>query len=140
MRTLEKLGIANREDFFRVLRQFLKFGLVGLSNTLISLAVYYIVVFIRKDWYIAGQALGFVVSVANSFYWNKKYVFPKSEGSTASLVLKTYAAYGFTFLLSTLLLYLEVEKLGMSEMIAPVLNLCITIPLNFLINKLWTFR
>ena len=35
---------------------------------------------------------------------------------------------------------IEVEALHLSEWIVPVLNLCITIPLNFLTHKLWVYR
>ena len=53
---------------------------------------------------------------------------------------KTYLCYGATFLLSTGLLFLEVEILHWSAVISPVLNLLITIPLNFLLNKFWAFQ
>jgi putative flippase GtrA len=33
-----------------------------------------------------------------------------------------------------------VNYLNISEFIAPILNLIITIPLNFLLNKFWAFR
>ena len=47
---------------------------------------------------------------------------------------------GGTFVLDSLLLVFWVEAIGIPEALAPVLNLCITIPLNFFINKYWTFR
>jgi putative flippase GtrA len=53
---------------------------------------------------------------------------------------KTYLSYGATFLLSTVLLYLEVDVWQWSAVIAPVANLLITIPLNFLLNKFWAFK
>jgi putative flippase GtrA len=49
-------------------------------------------------------------------------------------------SYGGTSLLSMLLLWIEVQLFGVNKVIAPVVNLLITIPLNFLINKFWTFR
>ena len=55
--------------------QFLKFGVVGVGNTLLSLAVYYLFIWINPRLYQAGNAVGWVVSVANAFYWNNKYVF-----------------------------------------------------------------
>lgn len=123
------------------LMQFIKFGLVGVSNTAISLGVYYLFVFFNKKLYLIGSVVGFILSVLNSFYWNNKYVF-KTEGQANWLnrLLKTYISYGGTTLLSTILLYLEVDVLHISEMIAPLVNMAITIPLNFLINKFWTYK
>jgi len=53
---------------------------------------------------------------------------------------KSYVSYGASFLLSTLLMWLEVQVLGLSEWLSPILTLIVTIPLNFVVNKLWTFR
>ena len=137
------MGIHNREEFFTLMWQFIKFGIVGVSNTLISLAIYYIFVFISKDLYLWGQVVGWVVSVFNAFYWNNKYVFRSEKTGFRSVLnrlFKTYLTYGATFLLTTVLLYLEVDVWHMSEFIAPLINLLISIPLNFLLNKFWAFK
>ena len=123
--------------------QFIKFGIVGVSNTLISLLVYYIVLWINEDWYLAGNIGGWVISVANAFFWNERYVFVQQKHDFKSVLIrigKTYLSYGATFLLSTVLLYLEVDVWQWSAVIAPVANLLITIPLNFLLNKFWAFK
>lgn len=123
--------------------QFIKFGIVGISNTLVSFAVYYIFIWIDPKLYLIGSAVGWIVSVANAFYWNNKYVFKGGAEDGRSILkrlAKTYVSYGATFLLTTLLLYLEVDRLKWPETICPPINLLITIPLNFLLNRLWTFR
>lgn len=137
---LAKLGITDKESFWRFIVQFVKFGIVGLSNTLISLGIYYVFIWINKDWYMLGNAVGFVVSVANAFFWNRRFVFKSTEKSVIKALLKSYVAYGGSFLLSMALLFAQVEWLGVSEVLAPVINLVVTIPMNFVVNKLWTFR
>ena len=123
--------------------QFIKFGIVGVSNTLVSFAVYYIFIWIDPKLYLIGSTLGWVVSVANAFYWNNKYVFKGGRSDRRSLLKrlgKTYVSYGATFLLTTALLYLEVDRLHWPEALCPPLNLLITIPLNFLLNRFWAFQ
>ena len=123
--------------------QFLKFGIVGVSNTVISLAVYYLVIYINKDLYLMGSIAGWIISVGNAFFWNERYVFKQKNGNfkiTLKRLGKTYLCYGITFLLSTIMLYLEVDVWNWSEMISPLFNLLITIPLNFFMNKFWTFK
>jgi len=127
-------------EFSKLIVQFIKFGLVGLSNTAISLLIYYIFVFISKDLYLIGNTVGFIVSVLNSYYWNNKYVFNKKSGSNILPLAKTFLAYGGTFILGSVLLYFMVNTLRISELIAPIINLIITIPLNFLLNKFWAFK
>ncbi len=131
--------------------QFLKFGIVGLSNTVIGYFIYVAAlagfraadIFPGIDIYIA-QFIMFLLSVLWSFYWNNKAVFKTGEGeerNLAAALLKTYAAYAFTSLfLSELLLHLWVGILGISEYLSPIINLLITVPLNFIIQKFWAFR
>ena len=120
--------------------QFLKFGIVGFSNTLISLLTYYILVYFGVHYLIANAA-GFVLSVVNSYFWNSKYVFKdKQESSGARAFSKVFVSYLISFCLSSLLIYLFVQVLEISEYLAPILRLIITIPINFFMNKLWAFR
>lgn len=123
--------------------QFVKFGVVGMSNTFISYFTYLIAITLGV-FYLLASILGFVVSVINSFYWNNKYVFADQGGKHRSLwksFCKTFIAYAGTGLvLNNILLYFQVGILGWSEVIAPLVNLLITIPLNFLLNKLWAFK
>ena len=128
--------------------QFIKFGIVGLSNTVIGYGIYVVSLYIFRrfglfnniDIYVA-QFVMFVLSVLWSFYWNKKKVFIKSKESIFNSLVKTYITYGFTtFLLSEVLLVLWVRVFNINEYIAPLLSLIITVPLNFIIQKFWVFR
>ncbi len=123
--------------------QFVKFGIVGVSNTLISLLVYQLCLHGLHLHYQLANVLAFVVSVTNAYYWNSRYVF-KSQGALSfarhlAAYGKAFLSYGSTFLLGTALLTLWVEALGVSQSLAPVINLLITIPLNYVLNKFWAF-
>ncbi len=124
--------------------QFIKFGIVGVSNTLISLAVYYIFVFINRELYIAGTVAGFLISTINAYFWNNKFVFKNKDKVNGNdpkrKIIKTYISYGFTLLLGTALIAFQVEVLEFDEKIAPIINLFITVPINFLLNKLWVYH
>ena len=54
--------------------QFIKFGMVGVSNTVVSLATYYLFTFFGV-YYLIANALGFVTGTLNAYYWNSKFVF-----------------------------------------------------------------
>ena len=129
---------------FAPLWQFVKFGLVGASNTLISLAVYWLCLYVFHWHYQISNAVSFLVSVINAYYWNGRFVFQTSAGYTpkqhARAFAKTFASYGGTFLLNAGLLSLCVEALGISAGIAPIACMLVTIPLNFVLNKYWAFR
>ena len=139
----EKLGVTSTSEFWDLFWQFFKFGLVGLSNTAVSMACYYVFLFIDPDLYMVGSIVGTIVSIANAFYWNDKYVFKDGKNDWKSKLKrlgKTYISYGGTSILSNVMLWVEVSFFAVSRSIAPIVNLIVTIPLNFIINKLWTFR
>lgn len=131
------------------LTQFVKFCFVGVTNTAVSYAVNVLVLALlspaQLKWdYVAGNVMTFLLSVLWSFYWNNKYVFTLKDGQKRSIfpaLMKTYAAYALTgIVLNNLLSYVWIEQLHISKYVAPLLNLCFSIPLNFLINKKWAFR
>lgn len=138
-----RLGANDRIEQKALIIQFVKFGLVGISNTVVSWICYYVILWIDDDLYMLGSLVGTVVSIANAFFWNDRFVFKGKEDDLKSRLKrlgKTYVSYGGTSLLSMLLLWIEVQLFGVNKVIAPIVNLLITIPLNFLINKFWTFR
>ena len=146
--------------------QFIKFGLVGVSNTLISEGLYAILVFFDVH-YLLAYFVGFVLSVLNAYYWSNKYVFKLEEGEHRvawKVLAKTYVAYLGGFLLSSALLVLWIDIVDLSrfmgtlaesfkglglervdadflgEVIAAGINLLITVPLNYAANKFWAYK
>lgn len=131
--------------------QFVKFGLVGVSNTAVNYLIYLGVLLCLRAlgvWkgydYLAATAAGFVLSVLWSFFWNHKFVFTVEEGGQRSVwkaLLRTYISYSFTGLfLNSVLMLLWVDMLHISEFLAPILNLLLSVPVNFVINKFWAFK
>ena len=125
------------------IKQFIKFGIVGISNTLISYVVYVVLVGVHINYLLASIA-GYIVSVLNSYYWNNKYVFKKQEDEQRTwwkTLIKTFVSYAGTgLILSNILLVIWVEWIKVPQIVAPLINLLITVPLNFIINKFWAFK
>ena len=145
--------------------QFIKFGLVGVSNTLISYAIqiicYYILfrnasfeglITFLSHLHISTTAetlrivittmIAFIAGVTNSFYWNSKYVFNSGEKKTngAKTYLKTIICYGLTGLIISPALKVYLAKFGIPFWLSTIISLAVTIPLNFLLNKFWTYN
>lgn len=132
-----------------ILKQFIKFGLVGVLNTVISQGLTYGIIFFVKNLMVGtndgiivflSSLVGFIVSVLNSYYWNNKYVFKKTSRGTWVPLLKTYICYGTTWVLSFLSTFLFANIFSISVLWVPILSMVITIPLNFIINKYWAFK
>lgn len=141
--------IKNR-DWKQMLIQFIKFGIIGVSNTLVSYVIYVLALFAFEKMsafpntdYLVAQFLGFVISVYWSFYWNRKFVFKidETESSWWQVLLKTYVSYAFTGLfLNSVLSLVWVEYFGIPKLLAPIFNIVINVPINFLMNKFWAYR
>ena len=121
--------------------QFIKFSFVGISNTLVSMLFYYLFTFFGIHYIMANTA-GFLFGTLNAYILNSKYVFPTKDEKqqTIKTGTKVFISYGLSFLLSTALLMLWIDVLKISEYIAPIINVCITTPLNFIMNKFWAFK
>lgn len=147
-------GVLHKElsdETFEACMQFLKFGIVGVSSTIISYLLYAVSLLLlryfgvsQKIDYLAAQVIAFMLSVLWSFCWNSQLVFVSEEGKERSWIrtlVKTYISYSFTGLfLNSVLLVLWVSVLHISEYIAPLMNLVISVPINFLVNKFWAFK
>lgn len=146
--TKTKLSKIIPNQYIAVVTQFIKFGIVGASNTLLAYILNILVLFTLRnkhvEWdYIAGNVVSFVLTVLWSFYWNNKYVFKQKQEEKRiwwKVLLKTYLCYGITgILLTNILSWVWIKKAGISKYIAPMINLIISVPLNFLLNKFWAF-
>ena len=154
----------NKNNPRATLVQFVKFGVVGFSNTAISYVIYSALVYMKLH-YLVANVLAFSVSVLNSFFWNNKYVFKRrdnQERNLAKTLIKTYVSYAITGLaLQSALLIVFVDVLhiskyltpllgltktavadtdDMSKYLAQLLGLAVTVPLNFVLNKKWAFK
>lgn len=119
--------------------QLVKFVLVGFSNAIVLLIVYNIGLKLGLNYQIA-YVIGFVISVLNAYFWNNRFVFKNSTATFFRKLIKVYASYIATYLLSALLLYVWTKIFGVPEEIAPLINIVITTPINFVLNKLWAFK
>ena len=140
------MGIA---DFLhdKNLIQFIKFAMVGASNAVVAY-IFYVVFLLTFEFfgilegidYLVAQYLSFFLSVVWAYFWNNRHVFDGSDKKWYSKFLKMLLVYSLTgIVLSTALLYLMVDIWGWSKLIAPIINIMIGLPINYLLNKFWTF-
>lgn len=133
----------NKENLKKAIIQFIKFGTVGAINTVLSYAItngaYYLLHLHEQ----ISNIIAFVITVFISFILNGRFVFTenKEERNFWKSLLKVYASYSITgVFLTAILLYIEEELLGIPHYIATLMNLVVTIPLNFILNKFWAYK
>ncbi len=147
----DRIATLAKDQRLAPLLQFIKFGLVGVSNTAISYGIdmlCYYVLLSGAPWpdgtkVIVSSAIAFIVSVTNSYYWNNRFVFGQGEKKTARQHLLTYGktvlCYGVTGLVLAPLIKSWATSLGIAYWLGSLMSLVVTIPLNFILNKRWAF-
>ncbi len=163
---MNKIKALLQNEKLSSLIQFIKFGLVGVSNTAISYGIEmlcYYVLFkntkfigilnllallgistdVNNVKIVITTVIAFVVSVSNSYFWNNRYVFgsgKKSFSEHFKTYFKTFACYGITGLILSPIIKILLTKISVPFFIASLGALVITIPLNFVMNKFWAFK
>lgn len=120
--------------------QFLKFLLVGASNSVVLLFVYYLFLLIFHKGYMIGWILGYIAGIGNSFFWNSRYVFQNKQEHSFLSLIKMTASYVLTFFLQSAILRICINMLTISAIIAPWISIIIATPVNFCLNKFFAFR
>ncbi len=120
--------------------QLVRFGLVGGVGFIVNLAVYTLFVHSVGVDYRAASVAAWLVAVANNFVLNRHWTFDARDGRARFQAMRflvvSLVAEGFSLLLLTLF----VEGAGISKVPAQALAVAGSMPLNFLGNKLWSFR
>ncbi len=119
--------------------QLAKFSVVGASGYVVNLAVFTALVLGADLDYRVAAVCSFLVAVTNNYTWNRLWTFHGERGHVG------YQGARFFFVallaLAANLVALEVLiALGLPEIAAQAIAIVLVTPINFVGNKLWTFR
>jgi dolichol-phosphate mannosyltransferase len=120
--------------------QLVRFGVVGAVGFVVNLAVYALFVHpLGVDYHVAAVA-AWLVAVVNNFVLNRHWTFDARDGVARFQAMRFLVVSVGAFIVSLLLLTLFVEDAGIAKIPAQALAVGAATPLNFLGNKLWSFR
>jgi len=117
--------------------QLAKFGAVGVTGYVINLAVYTALLGLGAH---TAALISFVVSAANNYWWNRHWTFAGQKGSFAMQGIRFYVVSILAFAVNQLWLVVFIDWLDWGKLISQALAIVLVTPLNFLGNKLWSFR
>jgi putative flippase GtrA len=143
---VEASGFWSRLVRLPLLRQFIKFCLVGATSTTVDLGLFTL---LRNAGLprLAAQTCSFSLAVTNGFFWNRRWTFRAGDsGRLHRQYLSFYAVNIVGFLLNTSILYLVatlLENQGVPERRAELAGKLIAVPIvafwNFTASKFWAF-
>jgi putative flippase GtrA len=122
-----------------VLVQFVKFGLVGVSNTVLTFAVYTLLLKAFGVWYLAASAIGFAVGATNGFLLNRRWTFRDHVGDSLTPV-RWAIVQGGGLAVNELLLYVFVHDASLDKLLGQACATVFVTVTTFFVNRAWTFR
>jgi putative flippase GtrA len=122
-----------------IVAQFVKFGIVGISNTLLTFAVYTLLLKGFGVWYVAASGVGFIVGAVNGFLLNRRWTFREHVGDALTPV-RWGVVQGCGLLANLGLVYTFVSGAGADELVGQAFATVIVTVATFFVNRAWTFR
>jgi putative flippase GtrA len=119
--------------------QLAKFCAVGASGYAVNLAVYAVLLKWAGLHYLGAAFCSFLVAVANNYWWNRHWTFRGERGHFAYQGMRFALVSAFALAANLAVLRLLVG-LGLGKLVAQAIAIVAVTPLNFLGNKLWSFR
>ena len=120
--------------------QLVRFALVGGVGFVINIAVYAALVHGAGMDYHVASVLAWLVAVINNFVLNRHWTFDASEGRAHFQAMRFFVVSLVALGANQLLLTVFVENAHLAKVTAQALAVAGSMPLNFLGNKLWSFR
>ena len=132
-----RLGVSSGENWLQLIR----FGVVGCSGYAVNLIAFALCVHVLGIDYKIASPIAYLVGTVNNFIWNSRWTFNhKKEAHPVVQAIKFFIVSLVSFGVNYGILVGLVSSTGMEKVLAQAIaNIC-GIPVNFLGQKLWSFR
>ena len=119
--------------------QLAKFCAVGASGYVVNLTVYTLLLRAAGVHYLVAAVGSFLVAVTNNYTWNRLWTFRGQRGHVAYQGMR-FLVVSVGALAANLLFLRLLVAVGLGKIVAQAIAIILVTPLNFLGNKLWSFR
>jgi putative flippase GtrA len=124
----------------RGVRQFIKFGIVGASGTVVNYAAYSVLLNVLPKW--LAYAIGFISGGVNNYWWNRRWTF-RSRGHPWRELAQFIAVSAVALGISEAVLIVadhHLPAMRFRNSLAWLAATGVGMGWNFFVNKFWTFR
>ena len=118
--------------------QLAQFCVVGAVGYLINLGVYALLLH-EGVHYLLAATVSFLVAVANNYWLNRHWTFRDRKAGVAAQGMRFFVI-SLASLGANLLLLHVLIRLGLGKLVGQAIAIVLVTPLNFVGNKLWSFR
>ena len=118
--------------------QLAKFSTVGATGYVVNLAVYASLIEAGLHYNLAALC-SFLVAVTNNYTWNRLWTFRGQRGHVAYQGLR-FLMVALAALAVNEVLLTGFVAAGLGKIVAQAIAVVLVMPINFVGNKLWSFR
>lgn len=122
------------------LKQVVKYGVVGLSNTLITMVVIWVMMKLFGCREGLSNLTGYVAGLLNSFIWNKRWTFKGSSTGWRKGAVRFAVAFGICYVLQYVLILVLNSRLTIDHYYNHLIGMVFYTAISFLMNKFYTFK
>ncbi len=123
----------------KTLTEIIKYGIVGISNTVVTAVVIWVLLKGLGCSDVISNIIGYVAGVVNSFIWNKRWTF-QSKDSWEKSAVRFGIAFGICYLFQLVFLMYLNRVLPIDPYYNQLIAMVFYTALNFLFNKYYAFR
>ena len=120
-------------------QQLGKFCVVGAVGYLINLAVYDALLHAGLH-YLVTATCSFLVAVTSNYTWNRLWTFREHRGHVGVQGMRFLVVSLVALGANLLVLHVLIANAGLDKLLAQAIAIVLVTPLNFVGNKLWSFR
>lgn len=133
------------KELYKKYKEIVNYLIVGVLTTIVSLIVYYLLVFTILNPENAIQLqianiVSWIMSVIFAYFTNRKYVFESKNPNKLKEAGKFATSRIGTLLLDMLIMYLGVSLLNFSDKIMKLISQVLVIIGNYILSKLFVFK
>ena len=119
-------------------QQLAKFCAVGAVGYLINLAVYDVLLHEHLH-YLAAATCSFLVAVTSNYTWNRLWTFRDRRAGVAAQGMRFFVVAVASLGANLIVLHVLIT-LGAGKLVGQAIAIVLVTPLNFIGNRLWSFR
>ncbi len=129
-----KYSTEHRDELVRII----KFGLVGVVNTGVFFLFFFLFFNVIRINYLIATTFSYFIATVNSFLLNRRWTF-ESYGDSRKKFIKFVFVNVAAISVNSVMMFFLVDIIKFHPWFAQLLTICVTMCVNYLGNRFWTF-
>ncbi|WP_348688282.1 GtrA family protein [uncultured Dubosiella sp.] len=127
-------------SLYRKNKEIINYLIFGVLTTVVNIVVFALCAEVFHIQYLIANVLAWIMSVIFAYVTNRKYVFESKSEDIGKEVTKFFSSRLSTLALDMIVMWLLVDILTASNLIAKVLANILVIIANYILSKVFVFK